>query len=162
MIDYGIIALYIGGVISIIISTFGCKLNLLGSTIGYSIICIAMICIMGQSLFLLTNTPTSTNISISKIMVVIPYLIFTISIIILLIIINNHSISINNYTVSMDYYSKCTILLFILLVTFFIYKNFPTNIHILIILSLCFFGNVIIIKDILNYSTTDEVNTCYN
>ena len=70
----------------------------------------------------------------------------------------------------MDYYSYNNVALIILLISGFIfikeinfnYDLITTKIcYILIILSLCFFANFIIIKDVLQYSTTDEKNTCY-
>ena len=158
----GIISLFIGGLISIIISTFGCKLNYLGSIIGYVLIGTSIISVIFHIL-------TSKQ---STILTLMPFLIFIGSILGLLIIIGTNDKFINNYTVSIDYYSYNNVALIILLISGFIFikeiyfdytkAQAQVNIYyILIILSLCFFANFIIIKDVLQLSTTDEKNTCY-
>ena len=160
----GIISLFIGGLISIIISTFGCKLNYLGSIIGYVLIGTSIISVIFH---ILTSKQTT-----STILTLMPFLIFIGSILGLLIIIGTNDKFINNYTVSMDYYSYNNVALIILLISGFIFikeiyfdytkAQAQVNIYyILIILSLCFFANFIIIKDVLQLSTTDEKNTCY-
>ena len=158
--NISIISIIVGGLISIIISTFGCQLNFIGSLIGYILIGIAMLSIIIQMV-------TTTTISLIKI---IPFIIFTGSIIYLLSIIGTNDKIINNYTVSMDYYFWCGWALIILLFTFFIFfkeigleNNSKSEYiyYILIILSFCFFADVIIIKNILHNNTTDEKNTCY-
>ena len=113
----GIISLFIGGLISIIISTFGCKLNYLGSIIGYVLIGISIIAIIFHILTNLSTLSPPPPIYL----ILMPFLIFIGSILGLLIIIGTNDKFINNYTVSMDYYSYNNVALIILLISGFIF-----------------------------------------
>ena len=156
-INISILSILIGGLISLIISTFGCKLNYIGTIIGYVFISVAILSII---MMLAIN---------KQIISILPFTILIGSILGLLIIIGTNK-NINKYTVSMEYYTNCIYALFILLVIFFLFfneiKNDYTNklsiglTYVLIILSFCFMGYVVIIKNILYNSTTDEKNTC--
>ena len=152
-------ALLIGGIISIIISISDVNSTYMGSIIGYTtmfIVCIFIIYGIFQS-----ENSTSIARSVAYSM---PFILIASAVFMLIYIISTNQTKINNYSISTEYYDKSSYAFITLVIIIILYKynsQSLTDFSILGIITffgLCFLGYVIIINDILKYSSTDDPN----
>ena len=163
MVDNGYIinALLVGGIISIIVSISDVKSTYMGSIIGYTVMFIAIMFIIYN---IYVQNMEAQGSSFMAIVYSFPFILIECAIFMLIYIISTNEKHINNFSISTEYYDKNSyafITLVIIIILYLYNKTDLTDYSVLGIITffgLCFLGYVVIINDILKYTSTDDPN----